>query len=102
VPGAEVMLRLLECIKNKYFLKVALLFHAFYNVLQTAKASSIEQDIVTCYCCVSTLSRNNAILSDATVMDSLSFHCHTTMYQAVIDFHSNEFCCLRTPIGLKS
>jgi hypothetical protein len=34
-------------------------------------------------------------------MDGLSFHCHATMYQAVIDFHSNEFCCLRTPIGLK-
>jgi hypothetical protein len=57
--------------------------------------------IVTCYCCISTLSRNNAILSDATIMDGLSFHCHATMYQAVIDFHSNEFRCLRTPIGLK-
>jgi hypothetical protein len=51
---------------------------------------------VTCYCCVSTLSRNNAILSDATIMDGLGFHCHATMYQAVIDFYSNEFCCLRS------
>jgi hypothetical protein len=63
---------------------------------------SNRQHSVTCYCCISTLSRNNAILSDATIMDSLSFHCHVTMYQAVIDFHSNEFCCLQTPIGLKS
>jgi hypothetical protein len=27
--------------------------------------------------------------------------CHVTMYQAVIDFYSNEFCCLRTPIGFE-
>jgi hypothetical protein len=62
--------------------------------------SDSTKRIVTCYCCVSTLSCKNAILSDIT-MYGLSFHFHATTYQAVIDFHSKELCCLWTPIGLK-
>lgn len=53
------------------------------------------------YCCMlllrQNLLRNNAILSDATIIYGLNFHRCATIYQAIIDCHNNEILCETSP-----